>query len=167
MIWTYNMKRQESASTKHIKWYIMIIPSLNVGLDILQLKNICLSTIKKHILKSKITRKLYDRLSEIRVINKQPLLCPEIVNILKNFEPNSIGVVVLKYSILVQCFSGMAKHVARISFIYHWAGRVPSNIQCSYFCLSYLPFMCSCMSVFINFTSTKPSQNIQNNDCVA
>lgn len=70
----------------------MNIPSLNVGLDILQLKNICLSTIKKHILKSKITRKLYDRLSEIRVINKQPLLCPEIVNILKNFEPNSIGV---------------------------------------------------------------------------
>lgn len=167
MVWTYHMKRQESASTKHIKWQIMNIPSLNVGLDILQLKNICLSTIKKHILKSKITRKLYDRLSEIRVINKQPLLCPEIVNILKHFEPNSIGVVVLKYSILVQCFSGMAKHVARISFIYHWAGRVPSYIQCSYFCLSYLPFMCSCMSVFINFTSTKPSQNIQNNDCVA
>lgn len=54
----------------------MLIPRFIVRLDILELKNICLSTIKKHILKSKITRKLYDFMivcEKSELYTKQPL----------------------------------------------------------------------------------------------
>lgn len=145
----------------------MLIPRFIVRLDILELKNICLTTIKKHILKFKITRKLYGCLWEIRVIYKTAFITSWKNEHFKNFKPNPISVVVLKCSIVIQCFSGMAKHIAKIPSLYHWAGRVPSDIQCSYFCLSYHPFMCSCWVSSQIVTPAKPSQNIHNKDFVA